>query len=155
MHKLSLVAAKPYGKFLSLTDEDKQRRCMVFLKEEDAKKCISYVSHFRAAYGYWPECNLGDKKFPVTLRKKDEFKQRSAKDVEKVFYTIQYTSSALDELSTVYNFPLTIIHNFDYRDRGFNVFHIDLSVQNVNCKPDPVRYTTKLDELLNMDIDEK
>ena len=139
MHHLSLVAAKPFGKFMSLTDEDKTRRCMVFLKEDDANKCISYVSNFRATYGYWPECNLGQNKLPVTLRKKDEFKQRSSKDIEKLFYTIQYTSSALNELSTVYNFPLTIIHAFDYHDKGFGVYHIDLSVQNVQLKPDPIR----------------
>ena len=147
---VTIIAAKPYGRVLSALDEEQRRRFMAFARPDDARKCIKYVSSFRASFGYWPECDLS-LKGPAEIKTIENFKRREPADIERLFYTFEFQNSTVDELCAVYNIPLLLVHSFDFHPKEDNQFEVHLSAQHLNCTPDQYRYVAKLNEILSKD----
>jgi len=144
---VTLVGSIPRGNMLSLIDENEKRRVVAFTKKDDAKKCIKYVSTFRSMFGVWPETNLTDMSKPVTLKHVARKKTRTIQNISNFFYTIDCNNSSVDELCTVYNIPLLLIHSFDYTPLDKSEFQVMLSAQHLNCQPDFDLYTSQLNHL--------
>lgn len=149
---VTLIGTVPRGLCLSALDETQRRRLLAFVKRDDAMKCIKYVSTFRSRFGYWPECDLS-RTVPTAVEQLENVKPRSIESVEKFFYPIDYNNSTVEELCAVYNIPLLLVHSFDYESDASNKLQVMLSAQHLNCTPDMYRYTSKLNQLLNIDFE--
>ena len=150
---VTLIGTIPRGHCLSALDEDQRRRLLAFVRREDAVKCIKYVATFRNRYGSWPDCDLS-RTVPIEIEEKPDAKKRTVEYLEKFFYMIDYNDSTVDELCAVYNVPLLLVHSFDYNPNlSKNQIQVMLSAQHLNCEPDMYRYTSKLNQLLNIDFE--
>ena len=149
---ITLIATVPRGHCLSALDETQRRRLLAFADRKDAATCIRYICTFRNRFGYWPECDLSQTA-PLEIKEVENFKKRRIEDIEKFFYMIDYDDSVVDHLCAVHNIPLLLVHSFDFDPGSGKNIQVMLSAQHLNGNPDLYRYTSQLNQNLNLDFD--
>lgn len=131
------------GGYTTIIDPDGTPRIICFSEKQTARKCISYISEYRSAYGVWPDMNLQE---PVARINADILaKKRTPEEVKKYVYLEEMVKSQLDEMSAGTGISYFYCHNFSYKE---DLLRINMSGQKIEGEADDRYYKSRLNTRL-------
>lgn len=146
MTSFNFITVRPKGSLLTVIDSSNVPRYVCFTDKMNAMNCISYISNFRAEYGYYPVMDLSKKDKRVKIEAKLTSPKLKPTTIRRFFKIVTYDETYLDELCAKNNINMFCVHNFSYHTKENNV-ELLLSAQELNGKPDLLKYAENLDDI--------
>lgn len=146
MGAFNFITVRPKGSLLTVIDSSNVPRYMCFTDKMIATNCISYISNFRADYGYYPVIDLSKKDTRVKIEAKLTSPKLNPTTIRKFFQIVTYDDTELDELCVKNNINIFYVHKFSYHKKENNV-ELLLSAQELNGQPDLLKYADNLDDI--------